>query len=381
MLIMNEIWRVLLILSLCKQISSFVPLSTKKPMTLRFFEVDGHNRLLRSKLYAKRGMSFAEKKRRRAQKLSRSANKPPPFTRTSGDDLRPDAVIQNDTISLESEKPEQSIEHKQAEQLIQAQRESIAMLELVQTQVEKLQYSEVVEHLMDENKGFYVIDDFLNDGSKTAMNNIDVMRNEATSIHKDKSKLQLTPSADLGVACGEFSGALKGGAEYADSPRCTEFIVSLTKYMPPKINEYFSLPNEEFDFSLDASASMSSLKTFDRKSQRSALRLMFGLDSEEAVDESLDKSGKSRPFLLANEGNDEDARKITCVYFLVSSSWDSECGGGVAFENGETIVTAQKDRLVIFQSDKVMHKELPMFGSPENDYASLITTHLVKSAK
>jgi hypothetical protein len=65
------------------------------------------------------------------------------------------------------------------------------------------------------------------------------------------------------VESGEFATTIEGGDEqYIDLPRCVEFMVSLTRRMPPLISEKSAM-----DCSLKDAASAGSLHVFDRKAR------------------------------------------------------------------------------------------------------------------
>ena len=275
--------------------------------------------------------------------------------------------------NIQSEK-NATAEQKRAAELIATQRKSIAMLKHVEDRVNDLPFEIIMTNL--EEKGFYVIDNFLEDDSY-----ITSMQNEAIDIHTEKAKLQLIPSPDLGVASGEFGGQLKGGSDYADSPRCTEFVVSLTRHLCPNLGKILE---DSKGISLDETVSMSSVKTFDRKAQRSALTLMTGSSDDKMIEECIDSSGSSRSFGLITDGNDSDLRKVTCYYFLTPNHWTDKCGGSIVLKNGinseENCITANRNRLVIFFSDSTQFKELPWFGVNGMDYGSCIITNLIRKA-
>lgn len=143
-----------------------------------------------------RKLSFAEKKKRRAQKLVKQTVKldaPSSVTIT-----RPDARRQK-VENKEPAQEEPSPERKKAAELISAQKTSVAMLKLVMEQVQSLPFDTDVANDINE-RGFYVKDDFIKDEAS-----ISEMQREAISIHVEKGKLQLIARTDLGVASGEVS--------------------------------------------------------------------------------------------------------------------------------------------------------------------------------
>ena len=286
---------------------------------------------------------------------------------------RPDAPVPNSDDLPNKAQLEQIAEQKKASELIETQRKSIAMLKHVENKVNDLPHEEIITSL--HQRGYYIKDNFLDDEDI-----LSIMLNEATKIHTEKAKLQLAPSPDLGVASGEYSGQLKGGSDYADTPRCTEFVVSLTRHLCPNLNKVSIKSNS---ITLDETASMSKIHIFDRKAQRSALALLTGGDDDN-IERSIDRSGSSRPYIFVTDGNEEDFRSITCYFYLTPKKWNDGCGGGIALKDisssEENHIFSKNDRLILFDSHSTRFKELPWVGASNMEYGSYIVTHLVRKA-
>lgn len=74
-----------------------------------------------------------------------------------------------------------------------------------------------------------------------------------------------------------------------------------------------------------------------------------------------------------------DPRKLTLMYYPVSTEWDAqEDRGGITFaETGET-VPAKRDRLVLLNSDTCLHRREPWHGKEGLSTASCIELHFLK---
>ena len=242
-----------------------------------------------------------------------------------------------------------------AQQLIDAQRDSIAMLTHVTEKIQELPTA-IIRDALDET-GYIVIDGFL--GRSTDYDAIPLLRDEGRSMLAHME-------ADLtNLGSGEYTVALKGGEDqYTQCPRSVEFVVSTTKHMVSHLG---------LNDTLDDGASMATLRTFDRKAFKASLALLTGKEDEDLVGES------TKPFgIVATEENDQ--RRITLMYYIVSSTWDSSnCGGGLTFEGDGATVEAKSDRLVILKSDTCSFRRDPWKGSDaeENMTGTCLELHLV----
>jgi len=271
------------------------------------------------------------------------------------------------TVAAKGEEEEST--KKQAANLIETQRKSVNMLSHVKERVESLPYDDIINALTNnENRGFFIHDHFLGEDIAAEMSA------EGISMY-DNGKLELVGQ----IGSGEFGSILKGGDSYVDSPRCVEYVVSLTRHMPPLLKDaiYSSGGGE-----LDNTASMGTLKTFSRKSFLASLELLTGSSDDEHVELSVGE------LECVTEGKEDDGRKLTVLYYLTPSGWDIECGGGLRFQNSaenteedELVVDAKRDRLVIFWSDRSLHRREMWKGKDGLDYAGCLETHLIKKQR
>lgn len=216
------------------------------------------------------------------------------------------------------------------------------------------------------SKGYFVYDGFLNSqltGDGTSDTNDPIFGDELVTemleeginmLSNDKLERDITRLGE-----GEFVSLITGGDKYVDCPRLTEFVVCMTRHLPP-------LMNNKYEEGLSDSASMGSIRMFDRKTKLGTSE-MLGKSDDVAVD---------KPFGVVCE-NDDDSRRVTAYLFLSQKDWD--CGGGISIgETGESI-DAIRDRLVLLRSDTCSHRLDAWKGNDLLQQAGCVTIHFVKS--
>mmetsp|Transcript_1789 Transcript_1789/g.2655 ORF Transcript_1789/g.2655 Transcript_1789/m.2655 type:complete len:403 (+) Transcript_1789:201-1409(+) len=323
-------------------------------------------------LNAKKKGSMADKRKKRARRLPPRQVVVPEGLENSTPVGKWEKTTATGVKPKQEEQPEVkdpgAEEKAKAAQLIESQRKSVATLTYIREKVEALPYAEIAAALKEnDNRGYYVLDDFLGDELAS-----EIAAESTSLLNSDKLKPDLTH-----IGSGEYVSEIKGGQDqYADCPRCVEYVVSLTRFMPPLLDGEKVMGELQ---SLDSTASMASLRAFDRKARLSSLELLTPGTEE-----------PPRPFGYANGGDDEDARKVTVLYFLTPSEWTKECGGGVTVRSiggeedgnsndGDVLVEAKKDRLVIFRSDTCLLRLNAWKGTDELMNGGCLATHLVKS--
>jgi hypothetical protein len=231
---------------------------------------------------------------------------------------------------------------EKAKELLKAQRESVNMLTMVK---ERIEYSlcnntAAIEQL--QSQGFAIVDNFLNDESI-----LQEIEEEGRRMVENGD--MIVDTANLGT--GEYTTALQGGEkQYALCPRMVEFVVSSTKHVP----EVFG--GEENIMALDTSACMATLRSFDRKALKASLALLTGKEDDDVLDAQTNASPLQ---VIANE--EDDQRRLSLYYYVLSKDWEESYGGGLTFESG--VVPAKRDRLVMFYSDSTKCKTIPWKGS------------------
>lgn len=347
--------------------------SIQKSTTTTTFTTITTHQTSTTHLYAKskKKQSMSERRKKRGQKFI-----PKPIARPAILDTIPNPDVWNPTTSTdeqvqEMKKMEEEVQSK-ATSLINTQRRSVEVLTYVKEKIQALETDKVVESLLSSGGLDKIFHNILGDELSTEM------RMEALSmLENDKMELDLA----AGLGSGEFAVAIKGGEEqYADVPRITEFVVSLTRHLTAMLNQSGSL-----DFVLDESASMASLRTFNRMARLSSFALLSGKDVNEITNEDM-KSENRRPFQLVTDnktGDDDevDYRKVTIIYFLSPDGWNKDCGGGISIKydnEKELYIDAVNDRLMILSSDRCLHRIEEWLGDNEGrDSASMLTIHLV----
>ncbi|KAL7479488.1 hypothetical protein ACHAW6_005213 [Cyclotella cf. meneghiniana] len=269
---------------------------------------------------------------------------------------------------------------EKASSLVELQRKSVASLTFIRKRVEEIfPVSIAVQSLA--NQGYFVHDGFLcpNAASGESANEDAVFGDELLNemfaegfdmLSSDKLDRDITRLGD-----GEFVGLITGGEKYKDCPRLTEYVVSMTRHLPPLLNKIADDLNQNVLPKLDATASMGSLRMYDRPTRVGTESFFVNKDYD---DIALDRSFG----VICGHRDDatNDSRRITAILFLSSKNWDpSTCGGGITIENGETI-GAVRDRLVLLRSDTCFHRQDSWKGSDERDLqqSGCITVHFVK---
>lgn len=282
-------------------------------------------------LLAKRKkLSAAEKRKRRAQKqVSHTIQTRKPVS------------FKEETVQVETEAADavdQEVEGK-AQQLLEAQRQSVAMLTRVKEAVESIDVSEL------ERKGYMVVDDLLED-----LDGLERLAVEGQGMLVEHG--QMTADVErLGSA--EYITRLKGGQEqYQYCPRAIEWVVSCTKHFPVA--------------HVDRTQTMAFMRTFDRKAYLASLQLLTG-----SID---DGGGKSdAPFGLVVDG-DDDRRIISMRYYL-----NSDSGSNLTFETTGETVAAARDRLIVWKSASTSYRADPWQG--DAPYGSCIELHLLQATE
>ena len=288
---------------------------------------------------------------------------------------------------------EQSTEATKAQLLVQAQKESVSTLTAVKAAVEQLPVQEIQEAL--STTGFWYGDTFLlNDNNN----------NNQLFSKLQKEGQELLPSMEKQsdeLVSGEYTVAIQGGQEqYKICPRSIEWVVSVTKHLPVllsadgnDLNNNNNNNNE--DYKLSATNCMATMRTFDRKALEASLELVIAssgagdaatattttTDVEAMIDETKDSS---RPFEMVVSEPKTDLRRLSLCYYLVPTDWKEEYGGGLSFLSGindqeTTTIAAQRDRLVIWKSDKTRVRKNPWKGHKNHPLASCIELDLVAS--
>ena len=312
----------------------------------------------------KKKISMAEKRKRRGRKLPpRKVERPAVLDKTAPIDAWDKVVTTDESVAqMQANEDSAAAKHAAADdeiqaraaKLIESQRKSVDTLTLIKERTEALDYDAIADGL--QSKGYCVIDNFLDQSELIAE-----MEQEAIQmLQNDKLDRDVT-----NLESGEFVTAIQGGeAQYADVPRTVEYIVSLTRHMPPLLNEHNKAVERA---KLDDTASTGSLRVFDRRARQSSLEL-------------LTEAPPPRDFELANEGNKNDLKAITVMYFLSPEDWDADMGGGVAFEADETVIEPCRDRLLVFRSDSCRYRMEPFSvdAAAGRDNCAHIVNHLLR---
>lgn len=325
----------------------------------------------------KRKPSMKERRRQRAKKqpgftVDRGIlNDLPPVdtwekTEASVGAKRESKQTGNDRKDAEDES-EQTI--AKASALVQTQRKSVDCLTHIRKRVEEsFPITDAAKSLAE--KGYFVYDGFLSNSNNEDAEFGDAMLTEMLSESFEmfaNDKLQRDISR-LGE--GEFVAKIVGGEKYVDCPRLTEFVVSVTRHLPPLLNKEFNRVGAGALPKLDATASMGSLRLFDRKTKLGTMSLI-----EEHVSE--------RPFGVVCgdiDGIENDSRCLTAMLYLSSKQLDSSAGGGLTMETDGQRVEAVRDRIVLLRSDTCSHRQESWKGSDDSglDQASCVIVHFIK---
>lgn len=219
------------------------------------------------------------------------------------------------------------------------------------------------------NKGYFIYDGFF-----TSQSNNDESSEKDTAFADELLTEMFGEGIDMlsngklerditRLGEGEFVSLITGGDKYVDCPRLTEYVVCMTRHLPPLLNQ--------LDTVLSNTASMGSIRMYDRKTKLGINELLVGDNTD---DDALD-----RPFGVVCESN-EDGRRVTAHLFLSSENWDSTCGGGITVDEGDS-AEAVRDRFVLLRSDTCSHRLDAWKGSDRDDLkqAGCITIHFVKN--
>ncbi|KAL3764188.1 hypothetical protein ACHAWU_004000 [Discostella pseudostelligera] len=258
----------------------------------------------------------------------------------------------------------------QASSLIESQRKSVEYLTFIRKRVEEsFPALDAVKAIAD--KGYFVHDGFLSSGEDEGFGDelLSQMLHEGIDmLSNDKLQRDITRLGD-----GEYVAKIVGGEAYADCPRLTEYVVSLTRHLPPLLNTEISACENGLLSKLDSTASMGVLRMYDRKTRLGAESLLSNPDDDD-----------SRPFGVVCgdiEGAENDSRRITAMLFLSSKDWDAtNFGGGITIENNGELVGAIRDRIVLLSSDTCSHRQEPWRGADSigMEQASCVTVHFVR---
>mmetsp|Transcript_10250 Transcript_10250/g.12970 ORF Transcript_10250/g.12970 Transcript_10250/m.12970 type:complete len:395 (-) Transcript_10250:42-1226(-) len=330
----------------------------------------------------KKKQSMADKRKKRGKRFTPKTLVKPSILETipNPDEWTKPMSTEEQISAMKTREKEGEKAKTQAAKLIETQRKSVEVLSYVRQKVEELPLVEIARS-MTSSSPYHVVDNFM--GKELSSE----MRNESLTL-LDNNKMDLDLKA--GLCSGEYAMAIKGGVDqYAECPRSTEFVVSLTRHLTASINKVDK--DEEsitsLGYELDESASMAGMRTFSRSARVSSLSLLTGKAVNELAEnnENLDETPKREfQYVVDNESNEVDYRKITVMYYLTSESWDKECGGGVTIlsgsdnDNEEKYVDAKNDRLLILNSESCLHQMEGWNGSVENGNGSMIITHLVQ---
>lgn len=297
--------------------------------------------------------SMAEKRARRTSRQQREINLPKRSKKV--------VLVDEPSVGQASfQPPEQQAEKAvtsdtmtKAQEFIERQRRSVAMLTLVREKIEKIPAEEVAKTLSDQ--GYYVVDNFLNDEEI-----VQELQDEAITLLDNG----MVPDMD-NLASGEYVGPMKGGEEqYVICPRSVEWVVSVTKHFGSMV-----LP----DMNLDSGSCLGSMRTFDKQAFDAAKELLAGNGT--TVEDALENRQAAFQCLV-NASDASDHRRLSLRYYLVPSEW--KLGGGIEFESNG-LVEATRDRLVVWKSTETPMRGQPWKGDDSHRFGSCIELDLVQS--
>lgn len=368
------LWRTAVIVAVMVscQVHSFMP-PTKQCTT--------NQRMTSLMMAKKRKMTMKEKRKQRAKRrpsieVDRGLlNDLSPVDQwektqqTSGEVQKKVKVIEDDTTSDDDDVDLEAQQTKaKASSLVESQRKSVDTLTYIRKRVEEnpsLSYNEAARSILD--KGYFVYNSFISSDDEFGDSLLSEMLQECSDmLANDKLERDITRLGD-----GEYLTTLVGGESYADCPRLTEYVVSLTRHLPPLFNKELDELETTDMTKLDATASMGTLRVYNRKTRQGESMLAN-------PDEDSEK-----PFGVIcgdKDGTDNDTRRLTAMLFLSSKDWDTSCGGGVTVESTGERVDAVRDRIVLLRSDSCSYRQEPWFGNDEEglDLASCAIVHFVR---
>ncbi len=314
-------------------------------------------------------LSMAQKRKKRGKKFVNKQIERPAFLNEVAKTDQWEKAVSTEA-QVQSMKDAEDTKAKAAA-LIESQRKSVDVLTHIREQVEALSIEDIMAAL-DSSKRYAVFDELLGEDLCSEM------MQESQSMF-DNNKLELDISA--GIASGEYAGAVVGGQDqYADCPRTVEYVVSFTRHLAGSVNKARAEDSsKDVDYKMDETASIAGVRLFDRKARLSSLALLTG---ESGTNDNSDLIKKPFGFIIDEESDEIDTRKITAIYYMAPEGWDKSCGGGVTFrdENGEEIyVESKNDRLLLFSSEKCIHRMEPCTGNDKTENVfSQVVTHLVR---
>mmetsp|Transcript_21937 Transcript_21937/g.47636 ORF Transcript_21937/g.47636 Transcript_21937/m.47636 type:complete len:405 (-) Transcript_21937:90-1304(-) len=261
-----------------------------------------------------------------------------------------------------------------ASALVETQRKSVDTLTFIRKRVEEsFPMNDAVKSIVDQ--GYFVYDGFLSSNEDDAFGDAllsEMFQESSDMLSNDKLERDITRLGD-----GEYLAKIVGGEAYADCPRLTEYVVSLTRHLPPLLNKEIDALEAGNVSKLHSTASMGTLRVYDRKAQLGAENLLVKPQADDG-DIVQDK-----PFGVIcgdDEGTEDDTRRITAMLYLSSKDWDASVnGGGVTVENGESL-DAIRDRIILLRSDTCSHRQEPWKGGDKAglEQASCAVVHFVK---
>lgn len=317
----------------------------------------------------KKKMSMAEKRRKRAKSTARVQNNPFPFRPPAIDTKDPSVNTPEETSSAPVTSSNKAFAGKEtvvtknqatnkAQELLRAQRESVGMLTTVKECIEGLPAAEILVDL--DEKGYWYGDLLLKKREPDLFGN----------LAEEGKTLQPSMQVDMDrLGMGEYICPLTGGDQYNISPRAIEWVVSTTKHLPGLLDE-----------SLDAANCMAQMRTFDRKAWQASTKLLTGSSVEE-LEGNENQSAPEVSFrqVVNPDATEEDLRRLSLHYYLVSEDWGKELGGGLTFQKTGETIDARQDRLVIWRSDQTVYRPDAWSGSDDLALGSCIEMHLVQA--
>jgi len=340
------------------------------------FRQSHHNSLICCWAKKKGKLSMAEKRKRRAQKLTRqpsTAHLPKANLNFASPPEEKESSNKDDKKIYAKDAREAATK---AKDLLKAQRESVDMLTFVKERVEaKLADESIAKDL--EGKGFCYIDNFLDDD-----NIVQQIANEGIALLDKEGQMQADLSNGL-LGTGEYVCSLQGGQDqYTVSPRSIEWVVSVTKHFGDTV--------KLTDQDLDTQRCISQMRTFDRRALEAISSEVLQVagsgspesdakeDTSESSSTSTDGLASSRPFtrMASQEDASTDLRRVSLCYYAVPRGWDeADGGGGLTFatvikpdggyneEADRVTIAAVRDRLVVWMSGVPFRSEPWLGGS------------------
>ena len=279
-------------------------------------------------------------------------------------------VTDGDVDDIEAEETK-----AKASALVESQRKSVDSLTFIRKRVEEsaFPFNDAARAILDN--GYFVYDNFLSSNEDKAFGDAlldDMLQECSDMLSNDKLERDITR-----LGYGEYLTKIVGGDAYADCPRLTEYVVSLTRHLPPLFNKELDVLKDDNMSRLDGTASMGTLRVYNRQTRLSERSLLF---KEQA--ESYDQDDKPFGVICGDsEGTENDTRRLTAMLFLSSKDWDAKsCGGGVTMEKDEEKVEAIRDRIILLRSDTCSYRQETWIGDDKEGLglASCAVVHFVK---